>query len=430
MNPFRNGALSRRTFLRGTGAAVALPLLDAMRPAIAASRTAATAESPRRMLAILTNQGILPQFFFPQQAGRDYQLTPYLEHLRDFREQFTVFSGLSHPDVSGGHPADKVFLTAAPGPAGSGFKNSVSIDQLAAETLGAATRFPTLSLQVGTGSFSLSHTRNGVLIPAERSAARLYRRMFVQGDADEVQQRVDDLRRGRSTLDFVRESARKLDHSLAAVDRRRMDQYFTSIRELENQLLAGEAWEHRPKPRVNEPEPTDIRELSEFIPASRLMFKMARLALETDSTRLVTLFLTPVSAVPALPGVTHETHTLTHHGNRPEMIEELSLIEHAQFAALHDLLADLHAKPEQDQTLLDRTMVLYGTHMGSANAHNNVNLPVLLAGGGFRHGQHAAFDTKNNLPLSNLFVTMLQRLGLEVDRFGSSTGTLRGLEPT
>lgn len=429
MSPFQNRALSRRTFLRGAGVAMSLPFLDAMRPAVAASgAAAAAAEPPRRMLAILTNQGILPQFFFPEKAGYDYEMTPYLEHLKDFRKQMTVFSGVSHPGVNGGHPGDKVFLTSAPGPAASGFKNSVSIDQLAAEALGPATRFPTLSLQVGTGAFSLSHTRSGVLIPAERSALKLYRRMFVQGNADEVQERVDDLRRGRSTLDFVRESAKKLNKRLAAGDRNRMDQYFTSIRELENQLVAGEEWEHRPKPKVNESEPTDIKELNEFIPASRLMFKMARLALETDSSRLVTLFLTPVSAVPTLPGVTHETHTLTHHGNRPEMIQELSLIEHAQFAALHDLLVDLDVKQEQGQSLLDRTMVLYGTHMGSANAHNNVNLPVLLAGGGFKHGQHLAFDTKNNTPLSNLYVTMLQRLGIEADRFGSSTGTIRGLE--
>src|SRR6185369_594092 len=183
-------------------------------------------EPPRRMLAILTNQGILPQFFFPTKAGREYELTPYLEHLKDFRHQMTVFSGVSHPDVSGGHPADKVFLTSAPGPASSGFKNSISLDQLAAEKLGHATRFPTISLQVGTGAFSLSHTRSGVLIPAERSASKLYRRMFVQGSANEVQQRVDDLRRGRSTLDFVRDSAKKLNQQLAAGDRNRMEQYF------------------------------------------------------------------------------------------------------------------------------------------------------------------------------------------------------------
>ena len=427
MPSFMNRALPRRAFLRGAGIALSLPMLDAMRPAVAVSAT--TAESPRRMLAILTNQGILPQFFFPTKTGRDFELTPYLEHLRAFRNRMTVFSGVSHPDVSGGHPADKVFLTAAPRPGQSGFKNSVSIDQVCAEQIGSATRFPSLSLQVGVGTFGLSHTRSGVLIPAERSVSKLYRRMFVQGDADEVQMRVDDLRRGRSTLDFVRNSAKKLADRLATDDRNRLDQYFTSVRDLEKQLHAGEAWEHRPKPTVTIKEPTDIRERSQFIDASRLMYELARLALETDSTRLVTLFVTPVECVPNLPGVSHETHSLTHHGNRPETIQELSTIEHAQFDTFNDLLTKLDAAKEGSETLLDRTMVLYGTHMGSANAHSNVNLPLLLAGGGFRHGQHLAFDTKNNYPLSNLLVSMAQRLGVEIDRFGSSTGTMRGLEP-
>lgn len=427
MSSFQNRALSRRTFLRGAGVAMSLPLLDAMHPAIAASGATA-AEPPRRMLAVLTNQGILPQFFFPTKQGRDYESTPYLEHLHGFRDQMTVFSGLSHPDVSGGHPADKVFLTSAPRPAASGFKNSISLDQLAAEKLGMSTRFPTISMVVGAGNFSLSHTRSGVLIPAERSASKLYRRMFVQGDADEVQARVDDLRRGRSMLDFVRDGAKKLNKRLAASDRNRMDQYFTSVRDLENQLLAGEEWEHHPKPIVDFAEPADIKERSEFIPASRLMYKMAKLALETDSSRLVTLFLTPVESIPNLPGVTHETHSLTHHGGRTDAIQELSTIEHAQFNILNELLTDLNGSQEQGHTLLDRTMVLYGTHMGSANAHSNNNLPVLLAGGGLKHAGHLAFDTKNNTPLSNLFVTMLQRLGIEADRFGSSTGTLSGLE--
>ena len=405
---------------------MSLPFLDAMRPTVAAPGE--SQEPPRRMLAILTNQGILPQFFFPERAGRDYALTPYLEHLRDFREQMTIFSGVSHPDVSGGHPADKVFLTSAARPGASGFRNSVSLDQLMAEQLGAATRFPSLSLQVGAGNFGLSHTRSGVLIPSEKSASNLYRQMFVQGDANEVQNRVDDLRRGRSTLDFVRESARTLKQQLSASDRNRLDQYFTSVRDLENQLVEQEAWQHRPKPSVDIPEPKDIRERSEFINGSRLMYDMARLALETDSSRLITLFVTPVECVPDLPGVTRETHSLTHHGNRPETIGELRIIEEAQFRLLAELLTKLSTATSVGASVLDQTMVLYGTHMGSANAHSNVNLPVLLAGGGFNHGQHLTFDTKNNYPLCNLFVSMAQRLGLEIDRFGSSTGTMRGLE--
>src|SRR5262249_55060863 len=162
------------------------------------------------------------QYFFPKTTGRDYELTPYLEHLREFRNQMTVFSGVSHPDVSGGHPADKVFLTSAPRPAASGVQNSGSLDQLAAPRPRAPSRFPPLSLQVGVGTFGLSHTRSGVLIPAERSAAKLYRQMFVQGNFQDVQARIDDLRRGRSALDFVQDSARRLSQRLAAGDRTRL----------------------------------------------------------------------------------------------------------------------------------------------------------------------------------------------------------------
>jgi hypothetical protein len=162
--------------------------------------------------------------------------------------------------------------------------------------------------------------------------------------------------------------------------------------------------------------------------ASRLMFDLIRLALQTDSTRLVTVFIEALGRHTDIPGVEHETHTLTHHGNRPEALAELRTIESAQFRALAGLLGGLKGTREEGETLLDRTMVLYGTCMGSANAHSNVNLPVLLAGGGFRHRGLLAFDSQRNYPLANLYVSMLQRLGLETDRFASSTGTMRGLE--
>ena len=227
VNTFNNRSLSRRTILRGSGVAMAIPFLNAMVPAVSTAASREADKSPRRMLSIQTNQGILPQFFFPEAAGKDYELSPYLKRLEDFRDSVTVFSGVSHPDVSGGHPGEKVFLTAAPNPAAGGFKNSVSIDQLAAEHIGSFTRFPTLSLQVGRGTTGISFTRSGVIIPPERSPSSLYQRMFAQGNVDEVQARLDDLRRGRSMLDFVQESARGLNRTLSAGDRDRLDQYFT-----------------------------------------------------------------------------------------------------------------------------------------------------------------------------------------------------------
>jgi Protein of unknown function (DUF1552) len=419
-------ALSRRTFLRGTGVAMALPLLDAMRPALAAGK----ADVPRRMVAIETNMGILPMNFFPEAVGNDYKLTPYLDVLREHRRDMTIFSGVSHPDVDGGHQAEVSFLTAAPHPGGGGFRNSVSIDQLAAEQIGSQTRFPALTLLVGPENRSLSYTRSGVMIPAEKSPAKLYERMFVQGSAKEIDARLDDLRRGRSLLDFVGDSAKRLERELGPQDRQRIDQYLTSVREVETRMVKAEEWEHREKPKVSAVKPVDVTNHNELVAESRLMYEMIRLALETDSSRLITVFIALAGITPTVPGVSHEAHSLTHHGNRPEVLDELTKIELAQFAALNEFLTSLKASKEGDRSLLDQTSVLYGTCMGSANAHSNVNLPVLLAGGGFKHGQHLAFDTKHNYPLPNLFVSMLQRLGLEVDKFASSTGTMRGLEMT
>jgi hypothetical protein len=422
-----NRPLSRRRFLAGAGVALSLPFLDAMLPAVARGNAQAAGQPPRRMIAIQTNMGILPQFFWPEGIGLDYKPSPYLEVLRDFRRDLTVFSGVSHPNVDGGHAAEQSFLTAAPHPGSGAFRNSVSLDQVAAERVGSATRFPALVTRVGNESRALSFTRGGVMIPAEGSPAALYRRLFVQGSAAEVNARLHDLQEGRSILDFVNDSARQLHKDLGTRDRARLDQYFSSVRDLETRLQEAAEWERRPKPVVRVAEPKDA-ERGQLATASRLMFDLVRLALETDSTRLVTVFINSLGVPTDIPGVQHETHSLTHHGNRPETLAELRTIETAQFQALAGLLAGLKQTREGGETLLDRTMVLYGTCMGSANSHSNVNLPVLLAGGGFRHAGHLAFDTRRNYPLPNLFVSMLQRLGIETDRFASSTGTMRGLE--
>jgi hypothetical protein len=419
--------LCRRSFLRGAGVAMSLPLLDAMVPAFARAKDLAAVASPRRMVAIQTNLGILPQYFWPAGLGMDYKPSPYLDVLKDFKPNMTIFNGVSHPGVDGGHSAQKSFLTAAPHPASGAFRNSVSLDQIAAERIGALTRIPVLITRIGIAVGTMSVTRAGVEIPPERSVSALYRRMFVQGSAKEVNARMNDLKKGRSVLDFVNDSAKRLQKDLGPKDRDRLDQYFSSVRDLEGQLHESAEWEKKPKPAVKVPEPKDPA-VNQLATASKLMYDLFRLALETDSTRLVTLFINTLGVHNDIPGVEHETHTLTHHGNRPETLAELQRIETAQFQALAGLLAGLRGINEGGETLLDRTMVLYGTCMGSANAHSNVNLPVLLAGGGFKHAGLLSFDTHKNYPLPNLYVSMLQRMGLEIDKFASSTGTMRGLE--
>lgn len=405
--------LCRRHILRGSGYALALPFLDAMTPAFAKSPVV----GPRRMVAIQTNQGIMPNYFFPKSTGREYEPTDYLKVLAAHRNQLTVFSGVSHPGVDGGHAADKCFLTGTPHPARGGFRNGVSLDQFVAEQVGSATRFPSLTLAVTNEPFTLSFTRSGAPIPAENSPARLFKTLFLQSDPKQVEKHIAALKQGRSMLDFIKEQSVRLDRMLGPADQRRMDQYFTSVRELEKRMHASEEWQYRPKPKVDAKPPVDNTDRMAFVERSRTMFDLVKLAVETDSTRTISLQIN-----------TTVIHSITHHGGREDVVAELKTHETRQFEALNYLLNNLAHTQENGSSLLDRTIVLYGTSMGNANSHSNYNLPVLLAGGGFNHGQHLAFDTHNNTPLANVFVSMLQRLGIEADSFASSTGTVRGLE--
>ncbi len=424
MSKNSQAAIGRRTMLRGLGVGLALPMLDAMTPAFAAT---AAATGPQRLIAIQTNQGILPNYFFPEGTGRDYNASRYLRLLDDFRGRMTIFSGVSHPEVDGGHMAEQCFLTAAPHPGLSGFRNSISVDQFAAERIGHLTRFPSLALSVGTQR-SLSYTQSGVQIPGEDSPSRLFRKLFVQGSPQEVEAQVVRLRQGRSILDSVGERARQLERRVGPSDRNKLDQFFTGVRDLEQRLHKSEQWEHQPKTTVAMQPPQDIDDPGALIERTRVMFDLARLAIDTDSTRLISIFVYQNDAKPNIAGVDTGTHPLTHHGNQPEKLEQLQRIEEAQFMELATLLGGLDARKAGGQSLLNQTAVIYGTSLGNGNSHANTNLPVLVAGGGFRHAQHLALGGTRDYPLPNLFVSVLQRLGIETDTFASATGTMRGLE--
>jgi hypothetical protein len=431
-------AISRRRFLRGAGIVLSLPLLDAMTPAFAAvaKRVAADATpggKPRRMFAICNNLGLLPDQFFPKQGGRDYQLSPYLEGLRDHRNDFTVFSGVSHPDVDGGHPADNCFLTAAPHPGSGGFRNTISLDQYIGERIGHLTRFPSLTLGVNVqqGLRSLSWTGSGVLIPCEEKAADVFGRMFLQGTKAEMEAQVRKLEIGQSILDAVAGQAKDLQRTVGARDRDRLDQYFTSVRDLEQRMQMSREWERKPKPKVTAPVPLDPASPKAYMDKVELMYDMARLAFETDSTRLVTLLLDSVNS-PAIEFGDVKTndgyHNLSHHGKSEAKLSQLKAIDEWHMKLLAKLFTELKGVRENGESLFERTMVLYGSNLGNANTHVTTNLPTLFAGGGFKHGQHLAFDREHNYPLPNLFVSMLQRMGIEADKFASATGTMRGLE--
>ena len=432
-------SLSRRKFLRGAGILLSLPLLDAMSPIFAgvAKRRPAVAATPggklRRMFGICNNLGLLPDQFFPKESGFDYTLSPYLEVLREYRNDFTVFSGVSHPDVDGGHPADNCFLTAAPHPGSAGFRNTISLDQYIGERIGHLTRFPSLTLGVNVqqGVRSLSWTGSGVLIPCEEKAADVFTRMFLQGTKAETDEQVRKLETGQSILDAVAGQAKALERNLGSRDRDRLDQYFTSVRELEQRMQMSREWERRPRPKVSAPVPLDPADPKAYMDKVKLMYDLVRLAFETDSTRSISLMLDSVNS-PAIEFGDVKTsdgyHNLSHHGKSKEKLGQLKSIDEWHMKLLADLFGQLKAVHEEGEPLLDRTMILYGSNLGNANTHVTTNMPTIFAGGGFKHGQHIAFDMQHNYPLPNLFVSMLQRMGLETDCFATATGTMRGLQ--
>ena len=424
---------SRRPFLKSLGVSLALPWLETI-TAASLDKRSNTAAPPRRMLLISNNLGVLPKPFFPQDEGTDYELSPYLSELTNLRDDFTVISGLSHPDVAGGHSTENCFLTAAPGPTRTGFRNSISLDQFAAEALGPVTRFPTINLGVNIdkANRSLSWTRDGSLLPAEDSAPTLFRRMFVQGKPADVARQLQRLDERGSILDTLLDDARQLEQNLSLNDRARLDQYLTSVREVEQRLHSAREWEMRPKPVTDQTPPEDIQDKKLFFEKFGMMLSMAQLALESDSARIVTLmvdaFATPVFQLHENQQTTDGYHNLSHHGQSAEKVSQLKDADRQQIVLLREVLQNLANKQHGERRLLDSTMVLYGSNMGDSNTHDNTNLPILLAGGGFKHGQHLAFSRENNKPLCNLFVSMLQKLGVEAESFGSSSGTLTGLD--
>ncbi len=421
--------LARRVFLKGAGAAVGLPLLDAMTPALA--RGAEVAAAPRRFVAVCGTLGFHTPFLFPKDSGTKYTPTPYLETLKEFRDDLTVVSGVSHADQSGanGHTSELTWLTAGVRPGLPGFKNRVSLDQYFADKLGPVTRFPSLVLATH-GNDSLSWSANGVQVPAESSPVNVFQQLFTDGNPDQVKAQLHGLKRGRSILDAVAAEAKKLDRSLGSADKEKLDEYLTAVRGLENRLRESESWATKPKPKVAAKPPTDVQNKLDAIGKAKLLYEVAALALRTDSTRIVTIRLNGLNAVPVVDGVKNDWHNLSHHGQDSAKIEELKAIELAEFRAFADFLGSVKGGKESGGNVLDKTVVLFGSNLGNASSHDWRNVPVVLAGGGFKHGQHLAFDPKNNAPFSNLFVAIANRVGVETAKFGQSTAAgLKGLDP-
>ncbi|MGI9470849.1 MAG: DUF1552 domain-containing protein [Rubripirellula sp.] len=365
-------------------------------------------------------------FLFPEQSGRKYETTRYLRPIEDLRDQFTVISGVSHPGVGGGHKAEPCILSAAPY-SGSNFRNTISLDQVMARELGGETRHPSLVLN-SNGTTSTSYTANGSMIPPVTSPQRLFALLFTDDSPESRAAQKLRIREGRSIMDIVGAEAQAMQRRLGPGDRDKLDAYFTSVRDLERRLVVNQGWAERPKPKIGERAPNPVSDNADTIAMQSAMHDVIFLALQTDSTRFITMHTSGGGERIPLEGVDQGYHQLSHHGRNEEKISQLGIIEEAQMMSWGNLVRRLHETQDGEGTLLDQTMLLLTSNLGNASSHDTKNMPVVLAGGGFQHGQHLAFDRANNYPLPNLYTSMLQRLGLEVEAFASATGTMRGFE--
>ena len=413
--------LSRRTFLKASGISLALPLLESMSPAFAKPSN----EPPKRMVFICTTLGLHPPALWPINPGAKYESTEYLEILKDHRENFTLFSGLSHESQTGRQPHDSelTWLTSARKPGMAGFRNTISVDQVAAEKLGYTTRFPSIVLGSNT-PLSQSYTSGGVMIPSETSPARLFSKLFLKGKPSEVQAQKQKLNNGRSILDQLGSETKRIRRAASASDNDLLSEYFEAVRKAEKNIEKIQGWSNKPKPTITAKRPTDIKSRADIIGRMQLLMDLIPLIIQTDSSRIDNVMIQDHYVVPTIEGVTGNHHNLSHHGRDKLKIEQLRIIESKLLGCFGYLLSQMKSKKETGQTLLDNTSIMFGSNLGNANAHHTRNLPVFLAGGGFKHGQYVAHDQKNNKPLSNLFVTMLNNMGVETEMFGQSTGAL------
>lgn len=414
--------ISRRTMLRAAGVSLALPMLESFAPALGA---AANIPQPKRMVFICTALGLHPPNLWPKTSGRGYELTPYLKQLEKHRNDFTLFSGLSHANQSGRQPHDSemTWLTSAEKPGTAGFRNTVSVDQYAAANFGATTRFSSLTLGTAKAQ-SQSYTSGGVMIPAETSPANLFAKLFLNGNPAEVRRQKLQLRDGKSILDHLGSQTKSVRRKSSSSDNHLLDDYFDSIRNAEMDITAAQDWIEKPKPEIDAVQPNDILDHADLIGRTQRLMDLIPLIVQTDSTRVISVMIQDHYVVPKVEGVSANHHNLSHHGQDPSKIEQLQKIEAGIVECFGSLLGKLKDRHESEMPLLDNTSVLFGSNLGNANAHDAQNLPIFLAGGGFQHGQYVDKSGDKDKPLSDLFVSMLNKAGIESESFGHSSGAL------
>lgn len=405
--------LSRRHFLRGAGACLALPLLETM----------GREEQVRRFIAVANPFGMIPDAFFPTEEGKAAVLPENLKAWEPLRGKFTIFSNLDH-GLNGGHSATHAFLSGVRSNEAAGMPDgNITLDQYCAEHVAGLTRFPVLNTSAGSndgGGVELCWTRSGVLVPSIQKVSRVFQMLFVDDPQDKAAQRSARYLRQGSILDAVNEQAKAMNQRLSAGDRQKMEQYFTSVREVEKTLQQENAWIGRPRPKVAMKEPKNGT-VSQQLP---ILFDLIALALQTDSTRVATIEI-PGSFDTGAVGIEAKGyHAYSHHGKDPKLMAGMRKVERYQMEHLARFVSRL-----SETGLLDGTQILFGSGMGDGSAHTNRKLPILVAGGGCKHQTHVRMPEEQGkkVPLSNLYLTMAQRFGIETQSFGYSKGTMSGV---
>ena len=407
----------RRQFLKAAGISVALPMLESLSGAEKAS------EQAQRLVCVGGYLGFHQPSIFPKQAGRDYEISPLLKPLADHRNDFTIFSGLDHRAANGHGNWSNYLCGQDP--------QSVSLDQLVAEEIGQDSRFPSIQLTAGKASRSMNYTKQGIALPMIQRPSVFYRKLFASA-ADRAHTEYL-LKSGQSALDLVLADAKKFQARVSSHDSEKLNEYFESVRDVEKRMA-------RQLRGIDDPIPETDYKLPSYDPiapnlmleAETLMYDLMALALETDSTRVATMFLAGLGQVFTIDGETLQAgyHALSHHGNDPDKIRDLVKVELEHMKCFDRFLRQLKTKTDGNgQPLLDSTIVLLGSGMGNASVHANSNLPTLVAGGGFNHGQHITVDREkpDAVLLGDLYITLMQKMGMETEQFSNANRNMNHL---
>ena len=403
----------RRRFLKAAGVTLTLPMLESL-PALAATKAKAKAE---RLVCVGSFLGLHTPALYPEKTGTDYEVTTLLQPLQEHRSKFTLFSGLDHR-AGNGHNNWANFLCG---------KNvgDMTLDQRVAREIGHGTRFASLEITAGQNSQPMCFTEGRVPLPMMERPSVLYRKLFASGEDRERSEYL--IKSGHSALDQVLAEAKSLQSNVSAQDRAKLDEYFSSVRDVEKRMARQLNALNQPVPEVDIVMPDyDPVAPNLMLECEALMYDLMALALETDSSRVISLYLGGLGQVFTIDGQTLQAgyHALSHHGNDPEAIANLVALEKYQIEHLGKFIARLSKMNDGERTLLDSTAVLFGSGMGDGNSHKNSDLPIILAGGGYKHGEFRTVPSSgiNKVPLCNLFVDIAQKMGVETDSFGSSTG--------